>query len=93
MVLVFVFESFSLLMAPVSGCCSVKTSDGLGRSLGGLGTVLGNIWVVFGRSWAVLGRSQNGLGAILGQSWAVFVRSKGYSDGLGRKCCFLFVLK
>ena len=40
MVLVFVFESFSLLVAPASGCCSVKTSDGLGRSLGGLGAVL-----------------------------------------------------
>ena len=55
MVLVFVFESFSLLVAPVGCCCSVKTSDGLGRSLGGLGTVLGSLWAVFGRSWCGLG--------------------------------------
>ena len=55
MVLVFVFESFSLLVAPVSGCCSVKTSDGFGRSLGGLGTVLGRSWGSLGRSWWGLG--------------------------------------
>ena len=62
MVLVFVFESFSLLVAPVRGCCSVKKSDGLGRSLGSLGTVLGSLWAVFGRSWG-------GLGTVLGRSW------------------------
>ena len=93
MVLAFVFESFSLLVAPVSGCCSVKTYDGLGRSLGGVGTVLGGLWAVFGRSWAALGRSQNGLGAILGQSWAVLVRSWGSWGCLGRKCCSLIGFK
>ena len=72
MVLVFVFESFSLLVAPVSGCCSVKMSDGLGRSWDGLGQSLGGLWAVLGclgavseRSWGDLGAVLCGLGAVL----------------------------